>query len=169
MLLWRSDVSVRKGKSADALALADVFRLSWQGAYRGIIPHVQLDNIVRRRGPQWWGKALRNGDRTLVLEFQDKIAGYVTFGPARRRGAQHGEIYELYLSPVYQGLGLGELLFEAARGQLDHLNLDGLVVWALADNTQAGDFYWRRGGRPIGETTEQIGSARLKKVAYAWS
>ncbi len=169
MLLWRSEVRVRKGKSADAQALAEVFRLSWQGAYRGIIPHIQLDNIVRRRGASWWSKALRNGDRILVLEFQDKVAGYVTFGPARRSGRQQGEIYELYLAPVYQGLGLGELLFEAARSQLDSLNCDGLIIWALADNIQAADFYWRRGGRPAGETTEQIGGARLKKVAYAWS
>jgi hypothetical protein len=33
--------------------------------------------------------------------------------------------------------------------RLDMRKLNGLIVWALLDNTAACDFYWRRGGRPI--------------------
>ena len=69
-------------------------------------------------------------------------------GSSRQRGPYQGEIYELYLDPIYQGLGLGEHLFEGCRHTLDMRKLNGLIVWALLDNTAACDFYWRRGGRP---------------------
>ena len=83
-------------------------------------------------------------------------------------GRYQGEIYELYLDPIYQGLGLGEHLFEGCRHALDMRKLNGLIVWALLDNTAACDFYWRRGGRPITSTFTKIGGERLEKVAFAW-
>jgi ribosomal protein S18 acetylase RimI-like enzyme len=169
MLGWRSEVRVRKGKPADAQALAEVFRLSWQGAYAGIIPHTHLENLIRRRGAPWWASTLRSAETVLVLEFEGKIAGYATLGSARGKTKYQGEIYEIYLSPVYQGLGLGEHLFEACRNRLDQRRLRGLIVWALSDNAQASDFYWRRGGRPVAKVRETIGGAKLEKTAFAWS
>jgi hypothetical protein len=44
----------------------------------------------------------------------------------------------------------------------------GLIIWALADNTSATDFYWRRGGRPVGVGYERFGTRKLRKIAYAW-
>ena len=75
---------------------------------------------------------------------------------------------ELYLDPIYQGLGLGEHLFEGCRHALDMKRLNGLIVWALLDNTAACDFYWRRGGRPIANAYTRIGGERLEKVAFTW-
>ncbi len=169
MLGSSSQVRVRRGKPADAEALAEVFRESWQTAYRGIIPHLHLESMIRRRGPEWWANALRSGDSTFVLEVGGEVAGYATWGSARSRGAYQGEIYEIYLAPSYQGLGFGELLFEACRHALDERRVKGLICWALSENTPAIDFYWRRGGRPIAKAFDRIGGAKLEKVAFAWS
>jgi ribosomal protein S18 acetylase RimI-like enzyme len=168
MLGSGSKVRVRSGKPADAKALARIFKESWLLAYQGIIPHVHLDGMVRQRTPEWWREALKSGDSTLVLETAGVVAGYATFGSARQRGAFQGEIYELYLDPVYQGLGLGEYLFEGCRHALDMRKLSGLIVWALIDNAPACDFYWRRGGRPVTSAFTKIGGARLEKVAFTW-
>ncbi len=168
MLTSSSSVRVRRARVADAKALAEVFRQSWVQAYRGIIPHTHLQNLIRRRGTAWWRSATRSGDDILVLEAGGKIAGYATLGPCRRRGLQQGEIFEIYLTPKYQGLGFGEHLFEACRNRLDQRLLRGLLVWALAENTGAIDFYWRRGGRPVARTTERIGSTSLEKIGFAW-
>ena len=75
-------------------------------------------------------------DGTLVLEMAGTVAGYATIGNSRQRSPYQGEIYELYLDPVYQGLGLGEHLFEGCRHALDMRKLNGLIVWALLDNTR---------------------------------
>ena len=161
MLGSGSKVRVRGGKPADAKALSRIFKDSWLLAYRGIIPQLHLDSMVRQRSPEWWRDALKSGDSTLVLEMAGTVAGYATLGNSRQRGPYQGEIYELYLDPIYQGLGLGEHLFEGCRHALDMRKLNGLIVWALLDNTAACDFYWRRGGRPVA-------SAFTRSAASGW-
>jgi GNAT superfamily N-acetyltransferase len=169
MLGSGSKVRVRGGKAGDASVLARVFKDSWLLAYRGIIPHLHLETMIRQRTPEWWRDAMKGGDGTLVLDISGTVAGYATLGSSRQRGRYQGEIYELYLDPLYQGLGFGEHLFEGCRYVLDKRKLNGLIVWALLDNTPACDFYWRRGGRPVASTFTRIGGARLEKVAFAWS
>jgi ribosomal protein S18 acetylase RimI-like enzyme len=168
MLGSSSQILIRQARQADASALAQVFRESWQSTYRGVIPHAHLQGMIAKRAEAWWEGAVRDGDAILLVEVCGTIAGYATFGPARCGRRARGEIYELYLAPVYQGLGLGELLFEASRHALEMRHLGGLVVWALADNAPAIAFYWRRGGRPVAETREHLGGARLKKIAFEW-
>jgi ribosomal protein S18 acetylase RimI-like enzyme len=169
MLQSRTGIRVRKGTSRDAGVLADLFRQSWELSYRGIIPHLHLESIIRRRDKAWWQSAAGGNTGLLVLEVAGTVAGYVTFGRVRGRSKHQGEIYELYLKPTHQGLGFGEHLFEGARFALDQRSLKGLVIWALADNQQACDFYWRRGGRPIARTSDRIGGVKLEKIAYAWN
>ena len=83
------------------------------------------------------------------------------------RGPNEGEIYELYLAPPFQGLG-SVSLFESCRAGLDERRLNGLIVWALAENTPAIEFYWRRGGRPVMRAFDRIGGAKLEKIAFTW-
>ena len=161
-------VSIRSGILGDAPALAEIFKDAWVNAYRGILPEFHLDKIIRRRDPAWWQGAVRSRDRTLVIEVGGTVVGYATFGPTRTRGPYQGEIYELYMTPVYQGLGFGERLFEACRHALDQKRLKGLVVWALVANQGACHFYWRRGGRPVASVLETFGTTKLEKAAFAW-
>ena len=168
MLSSRSEVIIRSAKVGDAARLASVFRESWQNAYAGLIPHANLQNILQRRDAVWWRSQIRTGEPILVLEVAGKVGGYATAGIARSRGAYQGEIYELYLIPSFQGLGLGEYLFEACRFRLDSRRLKGLIVWALVDNARAIDFYERRGGRPVARVHERFGRAKLEKIALGW-
>jgi ribosomal protein S18 acetylase RimI-like enzyme len=168
MLGSPAKVAIRFLRSSDAPALAAVFRDSWQLAYSGIIPAPHLEQIIHRRSEAWWASPSRSKERHLVMEFEGKIAGYAAYGAARSRNRAMGEIYELYLGPIYQGVGLGEHLFEACRHRLDRAKCKGLVVWALADNTQATAFYWRRGGRPVASTIENFAGTKLEKIAFTW-
>jgi GNAT superfamily N-acetyltransferase len=168
MLGESSHCEIRPGEQTDAPALTEVFRTTWVSAYRGIIPHLQLDGMIRRRTADWWGTTMRGGGELLVLQVADTVVGYATMGPSRGRGRYEGEIYEIYISPPYQGMGFGECLFEACRHNLDRRQHNGLLVWALSDNAIASDFYWRRGGRPVATAYERFGATRLKKVAFGW-
>lgn len=168
MLGSSAKLAIRSLRTSDAPALAAVFRESWHLAYDGLIPQSHLHQIISRRSEAWWASPSRARERHLVLEFDGKVAGYAAFGAARSRSRAMGEIYELYLGPIYQGVGLGEHLFEACRHQLDRARCKGLLVWALADNTQATNFYWRRGGRPVASTVETLGGKKLEKIAFTW-
>jgi ribosomal protein S18 acetylase RimI-like enzyme len=105
----------------------------------------------------------------LVVEVGGKLAGYATIGRNRARElAQQGEIYELYLRPEYQGIGLGSRLFAAARERLADSGLVGMVVWALEENAGALSFYEGAGGRDIAEGVEIFDQKAVKKVAFIW-
>lgn len=160
--------TVRRARPADSGPLAKIFAETWRLTYSGIIPHAHLECLIRRRAKAWWGKAIKSESHLLVVEIDGTIAGYASCGAARLGRVYKGEIFELYIDPLYQGLGLGEHLFEACRSELDRRGLSGLIVWALEDNTSAASFYWSRGGRPVARTTERFGTVKLGKIAYSW-
>ncbi len=162
-------IDIRRAEPRDAAAIADVHQQAWQGAYAGIIPHRALTSMINRRGPDWWANAIRRAATVLVVEIGGEIAGYTTVGRNRARELrQQGEIYELYLRPEYQGIGLGSRLFAAARARLADNGLKGLVVWALEENQNALAFYAGAGGRDIAEGVEIFEQKALKKVAFVW-
>lgn len=162
-------IDIRRAEPRDAAAIAGVHAQSWQGAYGGIIPFKALTAMIGRRGTAWWADAIRRAASVLVVEIGGEVVGYATLGKNRARELpQEGEIYELYIRPEYQGVGLGSRLFAAARGKLAAHGLSGLVVWALEDNFNATRFYAGAGGRDVAEGVEVFDTRALRKVAFVW-
>ncbi|MBV1704854.1 MAG: GNAT family N-acetyltransferase [Hyphomicrobiales bacterium] len=162
-------ISVRIARPGDEDAIARVHDASWRDAYRGVIPGRELERMVQRRGPAWWRQAIRAGTRLLVLDFADTIAGYASYGRNRMPAlAFGGEIFELYLSPEYQGAGLGARMFEAARTDLNAHGFPTFVVWALGDNDRAIAFYQRRGGAVVRRARERFGDETRERVAFGF-
>ena len=163
------EIAIRRAIAEDAPALAALHREAWRYAYRGIIPGLVLERMVARRGPRWWRRMHAQGDATLILEFEGKPAGYISFGRSRLASrSAGGEIYELYLKPEYHGAGLGRHLFRAARDELSRAGLRGLVVRSLAANETGCRFYRAMGGREFAHGTERVGGVRLATVAFHW-
>jgi len=170
MLETNPNVSIRAAVAADAEALASLFKESWSQAYTGIIPHEYLTNTIKRHGERWWTRSLAGGSGShLILEVLGDPAGYATFGKSRSKGREEGEIYELYLSPIYQGLGFGEHLFEGCRASLDDRSLRGLIVWVLRENRGARSFYAHRGGLAKHRRIDVSTGAPLEKLGYVWN
>lgn len=162
-------VNTRRAVREDCEAIALVHDQSWQNAYAGIVPHNALNRMVQRRGAAWWVKAIDRHTVILVLEIKDRIVGYATIGRNRVGTLPFdGEIYEIYLLPEYQGVGLGVHLFLSAMGELSRRSLKGTVVWVLADNHPAIRFYENAGGRRIAEGKETFDGKDLRKIAFAW-
>ena len=163
-------IEIRRAKASDAVAVADTHDEAWRGAYQGVIPGLELEKLVTRRGPDWWYSAIRKGSRIAILAFGDKVAGYANYGRNRARSLFYdGEIYELYLRPEYQGLGFGRRLFTSARRDLAQSGLKTLVVWAVSDNEPAVEFYRALGGKAVARSSERFGEKSLDKVAFAWN
>lgn len=163
-------IDIRRAETRDAEAISRVHRDAWMGAYAGMIPHKALLAMVNRRGPQWWTNAVRNAASVLVVDVGGKVVGYATMGRSRARQLKpEGEIYELYMLPEYQGVGLGSRLFRAARQRLAQMGLEGMVVWALEDNDNALAFYEGAGGRDIAEGVEVFDQKALRKIAFVWN
>ena len=163
-------IDVRRAEPQDAPALSDAHRAAWTQAYAGLIPHQALTLMLERRGEAWWRKATRGPATLLVVDVAGTIAGYATLGLNRARALrQEGEIYELYMRPEYQGIGLGHMLFGEAKRLLKSLGCNGLVVWCLEDSEHADRFFRSNGGRDTAEGMESFGETQLKKVGFVWS
>lgn len=162
-------IHIRHAEERDAEGISTVHDAAWMEAYRGIIPGAELSRMVARRGPHWWQSGLRRSRRVLVLDFEGTIAGYATYGANRAPSFPYsGEIFELYLAPEYQGLGLGGRLFRAVRRALSDAGLNGTLVWVLAENERAVSFYSSLGGALIGSTEERFGDERRERLAFGW-
>jgi ribosomal protein S18 acetylase RimI-like enzyme len=162
-------VSFRPAVPCDAAALAAIHDAAWRSTYQGIIPHLHLERMIVRRGPQWWRRQIERGSRISLLVFEGIPQGYAAWGRARASWPwPAGEIFELYIAPVYQGVGLGSRLFDAVRKELKGEGLPRLVVWALKDNELACSFYGGLGGVPVSTATETFGGVQLTRVAFAW-
>src|SRR5215475_4606239 len=109
-------IEVRGAKVSDAVAIADTHGEAWRAAYRGIIPGVELEKMINRRGPVWWKSALCKGSRVALLAFGDQIAGYANYGPNRARGC----IGENHSIPILRGIEL-DLITCRTRGRAREL------------------------------------------------
>jgi GNAT superfamily N-acetyltransferase len=162
-------IDVRRAEPQDAPAISEVHRQAWSQAYAGLIPHKPLIQMLERRGEGWWRKAVRGPATLLVLDIGGVIAGYATIGLNRARALPYdGEIYELYLRPEYQGIGLGRRLFGESRRLLKSLGCEGLVVWCLEDSEHAARFLRRHGGVDLAEGVEDFDGKALKKIGFVW-
>lgn len=162
-------IDIRPADLADATAISETHALAWNYTYSGIIPHKSLREMISRRDERWWRRAINRGTSVMILDMGGVIPGYVTFGLNRARALpQDGEIYEIYLRPEYQGVGLGTRLFDSARKRLNTLRCKGLVVWALEENESALRFYEAQGGRDVAEGYETFANSTVRKIAYVW-
>lgn len=167
-IMGTGTVQIRHARPEDAASILSVHDSAWRSAYQGIIPHLHLEHMINQRGLGWWKLSAESGG-VLVLTFDGLPQGYATFGRARHTPLHDtGEIYELYLAPPFQGIGLGKRLFLAGRRELEKIGLCGTIVWALEDNVIACDFYRRTGGKPCARSAELYGDATLPKVAFHW-
>ena len=163
-------IDIRSPRSDDAEALALVHALSWRDAYLGVLPGVDLERMIARRGARWWARTVRRGTPMRVLDVRGTVAGYVTYGRSRMCGLPpQGEIYELYLLPTYQGIGLGRRLFEAARRDLALFQLRGIAVRVLVDNERGVSFYESLGGVRLTTGREEVVKGGADIAVYGWT
>ncbi len=162
-------LDIRRAKPTDAAQIALTHEASWRHAYSGMLPHRALDRMINRRAESWWERAISQSTVILVAEVNSEIAGYATMGMNRvAELSPQGEVYEIYMRPEYQGVGLGTGLFLGARRELQRRHLSGTVVWVLAENEQAIRFYENSGGRKIAEGNEKFDGKKILKIAYGW-
>lgn len=160
---------IRPGKPGDSLALSEVYADACRLAFQGLIPHAPLSLMIEKRTPAWWERLLGHGMSLSVLDIDGDVHGYVTFGSSRYGDAGYpGEIYEIYVRPSHQGLGLGTELFTAARAKLDSTGLEGHMAWALADCAQSCGFFISRGGQEFARAKLLYPQRTLTRIAFGW-
>ena len=86
--------------------------------------------------------------------------------PAGRAG-DTGEIYALYVTPIWWSTGAGRALMASVLAALRAAGYLTAVLWVLADNARARRFYERAGFSPDGGTNVLAGLGGVLELRYA--
>lgn len=171
------ELFIRPAGPADAEEIAEVQRLSWNAAYDGMLSAGSLATVSKVWDAAHWRRALeRTDDRAVTLVLDGRatgVAGFGVAGPRRGRRASltgfDGEIYLLYLAPGIQRQGQGARLVAGLARVLMARGIGSAVVWALARNRPAIDFYRRIGGRLLAEARRPFFNETVDEVALGWT
>lgn len=144
---------IRDAAPGDELEVARIHVLSWQVAYRGLLPDAYLDGLYPEDRARRYTFAKRDPDspQTIIALEDGSLRGFATVAPVREPTPRaEGELCALYVAPNHWGEGWGAALVGAARARLSSLGFDSAVLWVLVGNTRAGRFYERDGWRMDG-------------------
>jgi GNAT superfamily N-acetyltransferase len=107
--------------------------------------------------------------KTIVAVEAETILGFATISPARDADATgQGELCALYVEPECWGRGVGRALAAAARGDLVRLGFTRAVLWVVAGNARAEQFYQADGWSADGlRRAQQVWSVTVDTVRYS--
>lgn len=163
-------IEIRYAQAGDAKALGEIHSLSWREAYKGIVPDGVLEAFTpeKRAAAFEWFITVRSSLMAAAL-CGGEAAGWVCFGKCRDEDApaSRGEVWGIYLNPVYWRRGIGSALIDWAVGELKKMGFTSLSLWVLEDNARARAFYEKQGFIFDGtRKTIEIGK-KLMEVRYA--
>lgn len=163
-------MKLRPAVPEDAMAVARVHVRAWQVAYRALMPEDYLAGLRPEERAQRYdfGTLDPARPRTLVAVEADTILGFATISPARDGDAiDQGELCALYVEPDCWGRGVGRALASGARGDLRRLGFTRAVLWVVAGNARAEQFYRADGWSPDGlHRARQVGNVTVDTVRY---
>ena len=138
-------VRAAENSLADAIGIAYVQVVTWQVAYRGLLPNSVLEGLsVEDAASRWKGRLGDPAITMFVLEIGGSIVGFVSCGAARDDdldAGRVGEIYAIYVQPAHWRQGHGCALMTAALSALGKRGYEDVVLWTLRDNGPAIAFY----------------------------
>lgn len=170
-------IVIREATKADIPDIAKIHVSGWQGAYGGIVDQDYIDSKTIEERVQFWSDVFEENEHIPYVGLIDnKIAGFVSFGPLRTppagtskiRPLYSAEIYALYLYPEFFRKGLGTALIQKSVEQLMILKHRSLCLWVLKGNKRGCAFYEAMGGQRVGKKMLQMGKTNVKEVCYAW-
>lgn len=148
----------------DVNQLAAVFLDCWRISYAQVMPASLVRRMTPRRALATCAGALLRPGQTVVAAAADEpphaVVGFAGF---RLEADGAGYVGSLYVSPRFQGGGVGRLLLGEAEKGLRESGARTARLWVFADNAPSRAFYARQGWRPDGrlETRQEWGQPQV--------
>ena len=141
---------IRTARVGDAGTIAYVHVLGWRHAYDGLLSQatIQAQSISDREA--FWTELLCQKDRwpVFMIESSGAVVGFASPIAARDADLDSNEVAELaaiYLLEESVGKGLGSMLIERCFEEAQLRGHKTMIVWTLAKNEKALQFYKRHG------------------------
>jgi GNAT superfamily N-acetyltransferase len=163
-------VEIRKATFEDAAAIAGVHVMSWQAAYKGIMPDQFLNELSVEARSALWQKSLQAGNLSVLVACAGAaIAGWIAFGACRDadKDSTWAEVEALYVLPEFWSNGIGERLGNSACQLLRDAGYSFVSIWVLSENHRARAFYERIGfAHDDSSKVVRIGGVPLTEMRY---
>ena len=138
--------------------IARVHDAAWREAYQGVIPGRELERMILRRGPAWWRQAIRGGTRlhgaglraTPWRAMRVTAATACRRSPTAARSSSFTSRRNIRAAVSAGGCSMRRATIWPRIGYLS------FVVWALAGNDRALEFYRRLGGAMVRRAPETL-------------
>jgi len=166
------DVVIRRATVADASVIAAVRIDSWRATYRGIIPDDYLDGMKVEDSTAIWSRILSatsSAANVFVAEVDGEVLGFaagMTLKEARL--GYDSELTAIYLEPSVQRAGIGRRLVAHVAATLASAGANNMLVWVLAENRQARQFYEMLGAELLVEQLFSWDGLDLQEAGYGW-
>jgi len=166
-------IQIRQATHGDAKAIADIHVLSWQAAYKGMMPESFLESLSTEARLRMWQNSLQIGKNTVLIACSDKtVVGWIAFGNCRDadKDGTWAEVEALYVLPEFWRQGIGKMLSDSARDAMKRAGFSFVALWVLLENHRARGFYHR-----IGFTHDEaskcitVGGIPLTEIRYSSS
>jgi ribosomal protein S18 acetylase RimI-like enzyme len=154
------DFTIRDMTLEDLKDVQDVAKTSWHATYEGIIPLSVQENFLKSAYNDEMMKARLARSFLFVAEVTGKIVGFANFSPVNEEG--DAELSAIYLSPEFQGRGIGTMLLNQGILKIDGVKKIYLNV--EKENNIGVTFYEAKGFKQIEEFDEDFDGHILKTV-----
>jgi ribosomal protein S18 acetylase RimI-like enzyme len=167
-----SEATLRAATAADAAGIALVRVESWRATYRGIIPDAYLDGMKIEDSAALWSKVL-SADTTrtsvFVAERDGEIIGFAAGKSLdEEKFGLDTELAAIYMRSDVQRLGIGRRLVGMVADAHQAQGARGLLVWVLANNRPARQFYEELGAGLLIEQPFTWDELDLVEAGYGW-
>lgn len=159
-------------KSTDIPAVAEIHRVCWQVAYRGLLPQTYLDSLTLESFERRWTNGIKVNDdvvRLLALEKKTPIGfivGLENRTPEKCPEAT-GEAWALYVHPDHWRKGAGKFLLEKFQESMRQKGHKRIFLWVLGSNLRGRKFYESVGGELYPATQSlEINGESFEELAY---
>ncbi|UYX54341.1 GNAT family N-acetyltransferase [Bacillus thuringiensis] len=164
------EIHVRRATKNDIANIAKVHVESWKTTYKGIFSNGVLDNITYEQRENLWENIFQKDDknehRFVAETLNGEIIGFID-GGAERTGTYNcdGELYAIYILQEYQGMKIGQRLFQALLSDCKKNNMQSLLVWVVSNNPSK-KFYEKYDPEKI--DTKFLERVQVEETAYCW-
>ena len=153
---------VRLATAGDGRGIATVRVRSWQAGYRGIVPAAYLASMSVNDNAEKTEQYLQSPGRSThwICVADTKTVGWAATYTNPRDFPDASNVTELnalYVLPEYWGSGAGFALWSTVAKSLVSDDIGEVILWVLANNKRAINFYERQGFTQDGTTkTEHL-------------
>ena len=163
------NIEIVKAKVEDALAISIINAFTWKTRYTGIVS----DSIINERMKNVYQNANKYKERIIedgqyiVAKVDGVVVGFSLFDKSEKYDGL-GELYALYLLECFNGYGIGKMLFEKTKEQLQNMGYDKFVCNCLTKNPTM-EFYAHMGGEKINEFLSDIHGEKYSETTFIFN